>query len=101
MPRSTNLRNAAGLLSLNAVAMAENSAMMCSGGGSASSAATGAVSMARNFLRGNSRAIAGIDADVALGEIAGPETRLSFALAANCEADLTFRSIQFLLEIVV
>src|SRR5258706_6238495 len=100
MPRSMGLRNAAELLSLNAVAMAENSAMMCSGGGSATSAVTVAASMPRNFLRGNSSAIAGIDADVTLGEIAGPKTRLPFALAANCEANLALRRVQFLLEIV-
>src|SRR5512141_357177 len=42
--------------------------------------------------------VTGVDADVAFREIAGPETRLALAPAADGEPDVALRRIQFALQ---
>src|SRR5690242_1654866 len=65
------------------------------------SAKSGAASNAKNVRRGRSRTVAGIDANVALCEITGPETRPAFPFAANREANGALRLIQFRLQIAL
>src|SRR5580692_866342 len=43
--------------------------------------------------------IAAVDADVAFGEVARPESRRSFALAADGDYDVALRGVQLLLEL--
>ena len=46
----------------------------------------------------DSGAIAGVDVDVAFGQVAGPEAGGAFAFASNREADLALLGIEFLLQ---
>src|SRR5712671_1308114 len=62
------------------------------------SANSGATSAARKARRAISGAVAGINTNVTFGEIAGPEARAAFALAADLEMDRALRLIEPLLE---
>src|SRR4051794_31910444 len=55
----------------------------------------------RNRLRFTSGAIARIDLDIALGEIAGPETCLARARAFDEEAYVHLPGVQFLLQLAL
>src|SRR5690349_4395497 len=64
------------------------------------SASKGAANATRNARRASSCPVAGIDANIALSEIAGPEPRPALALAANLEMNGAIGLVELLLECI-
>src|SRR5258705_6929779 len=90
-------RKSSGLASLRAVAMTPNRSVsswrMSAREGTTNSGAT------RNMRRRmRSGPVTGVDLDVALGEVAGPEAGGAFTLSTNRETDLTLLGFELLLE---
>src|SRR5215472_7312874 len=65
-------------------------------GSAARQAASGIRSSARRTISGP---VAGVDLDIAFGEIAGPEASGALSLAAHGDADFAIGRIQFLFEL--
>src|SRR5260221_3045275 len=95
MDGSTARRNTAGLPSLSADAMAPNTSIN-SWRVSARTSVDASSKSARRSV--GSRTIAGIDPNVAVGQIAGPKTRGAFAFAAKREANFAFLRLELLLQ---
>src|SRR5436305_5099694 len=99
MAESNATRKAAGLRSPNADAMPVKRSQT-SWAGSAPQAAADARSNRPNANRAmSSGPVTGVNPYVALGKIAGPESRRAFTISLDRYADLTFPGIQLLLQV--
>src|SRR5579872_7134498 len=79
-----------------AAAMSVNSSQTSDASSACSAQAALAIRNARRLISGP---VAGVDPDVAFGQVAGPEPRRAFAFAANGQADFAFGGIQLLFEV--
>src|SRR5471030_137268 len=99
MAGSKASRNAAGLRSLKAAATCVNRSQTSCAGSAPRQAAKGKNSSSNRVRVMVSSPVAGVDADVALGQVAGPESRRALAFRANGHPDFAFRGVQFRLQL--
>src|SRR5713226_9346490 len=95
MAGSMARRNTAGLPSLSADAMAPNTSINSWRVSAKANVDANSRSARRSM---GSRTIAGIDPNVAIGQVASPETRGAFSFAAKREADFAFLRLELLLQ---
>src|SRR5436190_1984360 len=95
MDGSTARRNTAGLPSLSADAMAPNTSINSCRVSARAKVDANSKSERRSM---GSRTIAGVDPDVAIGQVAGPETRGAFSFSAKSEPDFAFLRLELLLQ---
>src|ERR1700722_3009898 len=98
MSWSTESRNTIGLSALSSAAILVNRSKTCC---FASAPRRAHEIASRKVRRHISSPVTGVDADVSLGEVAGPEARRASAFAAHGQADLALRGVQLLLQLVL
>src|SRR5678816_4251902 len=99
MVRSKACRNAAALPALRLAAASDiRSKTSRAGSAARRRPAIRTISNARRVILSP---IAGVDADVSFGEVAGPEPRFAFAIAANAEADLALLVVELLFQFLL
>src|SRR5258708_23063961 len=90
-------RNGSGSASLRAAAISPNRSTKSARVSARADAAIAASSVRRSIM--TLGAVAGVDLDVAFGQVAGPEAGGAFALAANNQADLALRRFELPLQL--
>src|SRR5580765_3386019 len=99
MAGSNAFRNRGTLPALSdAAASATKSSTSCAGSAARQQAASGISNRTRRVISGP---VAGIDPDIALRKVAGPEARFAFSLPANRQPDFAVRGVQLRLQLLL